>query len=99
METLKENFKKYGLSYTLIKRNDLLCIYGVSGIYTDKILHYEVIRIKMRNDKYGYREAIPSNEEFGKTKNTDCHFQKLEEAEAYFASWYAKLLLRDMIKV
>lgn len=90
---LKPTYGKHGLKYTLIKRNNLLCIYGVSGHYTDKILHYEVMLIRIRNDKYGYREAIPSDDEFGRTAN-DSHFQTLAEAEQYFTSWEARILIR-----
>jgi len=91
MEKLKESFRRHGLSYTLIKRNDKLCIYGVSGTYTDNILHFEVMLIRIRDDQYGHREGIPSDEEFGKSKR-DRHFQKLVEAEAYFARWTASLM-------
>ena len=97
MNTIKENFKRHGLSYTLIKRNDKLCIYGVSGTYTDKILHYEVMLIRIRNNEYGHREAIPSDEEFGRTAN-DLHFQTLEDAERYFASWEARMLITGTTK-
>ena len=50
----------------MIQRNDVVVLYGVSGTYTDEILHYEVCRIQIRNDKYGHREVLPSNEQFGK---------------------------------
>jgi len=101
MEALKEIFKRHGLSYTLIKRNDLLCIFGVFGTYIDNIVHYEVMHIRIRKDRFGHRESIPSDEEFGKTK-PDRHFQNLAEAEAYYTSWTAKLIQgvrEDMKKV
>jgi len=100
MEKLKENYRRKELSYTLQKRNDKLCIYGVSKTYTDKIAHYEVMAIRIRIDKYGNREAIPSNEEFGKSK-PDCHFQNLAEAEEYFDRWTAKLMqgVKEKVKV
>jgi hypothetical protein len=47
--------------------------------------------IRIRNDQYGKREAVPSDEEFGRTK-PDRHFQKLVEAEAYFATWTSNLI-------
>lgn len=75
----------------MIKRNDILCIYGVSGTYTDKILHYEVMLIRIRNDKFGHREVVPSDDEFGRTK-PDRHFQTLLDAEAYFTLWTSNLI-------
>jgi hypothetical protein len=98
MEKLKENFRRHGLSYILVKRDDDLAIFGVSGTYTDKIIHYEVILIRIRNDKFGYRETVPSDEEFGKSKS-DRHFQKSVEAEAYFVSWAANLMQEVKEKV
>ncbi len=95
--SIKESYKRHGLSYTLIKRNDLLCIYGVSGTYTDKIIHYEAMLIRIRKARsiagknLPETEAILSDEEFGKSK-PDRHFQKLVEAEAYFDSWTANLM-------
>jgi hypothetical protein len=91
MERLKGSLKRHDLRYKLLKRNYCLAIFGISGTFTDKILHYEVVIIRVRNDQYGHREVIPSDEEFGKTK-PDRHFQKLVEAEAYFASWIARLI-------
>jgi len=91
MEKLKKSFRKHGLSYTLLKRNDRLCIYGVSGTYTDKILHFEVMKIRIRNDQYGHREVIPSDEDFGRGK-LDRHFQNRDAAEAYFDRWTANLM-------
>ena len=66
---IKESFIKNHLPYTLIKRNDFVAIYGVGGTYTNKILHYEILQIHIRNDMYGYRKALPNNEEFGKDKS------------------------------
>ncbi len=91
MEILKKSFRRHGLSYVLIKRNSHIAIYGVSGTYTDKILHYEVINIRIRNDRYGLRESIPSDNEFGKAK-PDCHFQNMDQAMLYFDEWTTKLL-------
>jgi hypothetical protein len=91
MENLKLSFKRHGLRYSLLKRNDHLAVFGVSGTFTDIILHYEVVMLRIRADKYGHRVSIPSDEEFGKSK-LDRHFQKLAEAEAYFASWTARLM-------
>jgi len=66
MKRLKEHFKKNGLAYSLIQRNDVAALYGVSGNYTNNILHYEVCRIHIRSDKYGIREVLPTNEQFGR---------------------------------
>ena len=91
MEKLKETFKRHGLTYSLINRNDHLAIFGVSGTFTVDILHYEVVQIRIRDDQYGYRESVPSDEEFGKTK-PDRHFQKIDEALSYFDELTAKLM-------
>jgi len=66
IEKGKQSFMRHGLSYTLIKQNDIFCIFSVSGTYTDIILHYEVMGIRKRDDKFGCRETMPSDEEFGK---------------------------------
>jgi hypothetical protein len=42
MKLLKESFKLNGLQYTQLKRNDVVALYGISGTYTDEILHWEV---------------------------------------------------------
>ena len=91
MEKLKESFKRQGLRYSFLKRNDHLSVFGVSGTYTDKILHYEVMLIRIRDDQYGHREAIPSDDQFGKSKS-DRHFQNIDEALAYFDEWTANLM-------
>ena len=58
MKTLKESFRLNGLQYTLLKRNEVVALYGIGGTYTDKILHYEVDIIYTRKDKYGTSIAI-----------------------------------------
>jgi hypothetical protein len=82
---LKERFRLNGLQYTLLKRNDVVAIYGISGSYTDKILHYEVDIIYKRKDKYGEREAIPSNGQFGRDRSRCFANEKLA------LEWYDKL--------
>ena len=52
MKTLKTQFRLNGLPYTLIKRNDKVALYGIRGEFKDKILHWEVDIIYIRNDKY-----------------------------------------------
>jgi len=54
------------LPYTLLRRNEVVALYGIGGAYTDEILHWEVSKIYIRKDKYGAREALPSNEKFGR---------------------------------
>jgi hypothetical protein len=62
MKTLKTKFRMNGLSYTLLKRNDKVALYGIGGTYTDEILHWEVDKIYIRKDQFGERESIPTNE-------------------------------------
>jgi len=66
MKTLKTQFRMNGLPYTLLKRNEVVAMYGIGGTYTDEILHWEVDKIYIRKDKYGEREAIATNEQFGR---------------------------------
>jgi hypothetical protein len=73
METLKEAFKKNGLYFRMIDRNDRYVLYELT--YKDKIgsevVGYEVDRIRI--NKAGYRfgqhfpesESLPSNDQFG----------------------------------
>ena len=42
-----------GLPYTLLKRNELVAIYGIGGTYTDQIIHWEVDKIYIRKDNMG----------------------------------------------
>lgn len=91
MEKLKESFNRQKLRYTLLKRDEKLAIFGISGTFTESILHYEVVMIRIRDDQYGHRESVPSDEEFGKTK-LDQHFQKMDEALSYFDEWTVKLM-------
>ena len=82
MERLKTTFTKNELPYTLIQRNDVVALYGVAGTYTTDILHYEVCRIQQRDDQYGFREAIPSNEQFGREGSRA--IVKRQDAMEYF---------------
>ena len=82
MKTLKNQFNKNGLRYYLIQRNEVVAMYGISGTFTDNILHYEVCRIHIRNDQYGHREVLPSNEQFGKDGSMATNL--LHEAIKYF---------------
>ena len=91
MEKLKESFNRQNLRYTLLKRDEQLAIFGISGTFNYNILHYEVVMVRIRDDQYGHRESVPSDEEFGKTK-PDRHFQKIVEALTYFDEWTARLM-------
>jgi hypothetical protein len=78
MKTLKTQFRMNGLPYTLLKRNDKVPLYGIGGYYSDKIRHWEVDKIYIRKDKYGEREAIATNEQFGRDRSRCFMSEKLE---------------------
>jgi hypothetical protein len=82
MKLLKESFKLNDLQYTQLKRNDVVALYGICGTYTDEILHWEVSKIHTRNDRFGIREALPTNEKFGRDLSR-CYMDK-EKAYRYF---------------
>lgn len=82
MEKLNEKFKKNGLLYRLIRRNKHVALYAVSGSYTDKTIYYEVCKIHLRKDKWGIREALPSNEQFG--RDGSIAVIKIEDADCYY---------------
>jgi len=81
-EKSKKRFKRNGLPYTLLRRNEVVSLYGIVGTYTDRILHYEVSKIYIYNNKYGFRESIPSNERFGRDPSRS--FNDIESAKKYF---------------
>jgi len=89
MKQLKESFRLNGLPYTLLKRNDVVALYGIGGEYTDKILHYEVDDIYLRNDKYGIREHIAKNDDFGRDRSR-CYISE-NLAYKYFEKLTAEL--------
>ena len=82
MKTLKTHFRLNGLPYTLLKRNEVVALYGIGGTYTDKILHWEVDIIYIRKDKYGVREHIAKNDDFGRDRSR-C-FNNKDQALSYF---------------
>ncbi|HUX96163.1 MAG TPA: hypothetical protein VMV47_10565 [Bacteroidales bacterium] len=85
MKILKTQFRLNSLPYTLLKRNDKVALYGIGGTYTDEILHWEVDLIYIRKDKYGEREAIPSNGQFGRDRSRCFANEKLA------LEWFDKL--------
>ena len=89
MKELKTSFRLNGLPYTLLKRNEVVALYGIGGIYIDKVLHWEVCKIYIRKDQYGEREAIPTNEKFGRDPSR-C-FNNEESALRYFDELTVKL--------
>jgi hypothetical protein len=82
MKTLKTSFRLNGLPYILLKRNEVVALYGIGGTFTDKILHWEVCKIYIRKDQYGEREAIPTNEMFGRDPSRS--FNDIKSAPEYF---------------
>lgn len=82
MKRIKESFRLNGLQYTLIKRNENVALYGISGTYTDKVISYEVDIIYFRNDQYGEREAIATNEVFGRDRSRS--FNNEQKAQEYY---------------
>ena len=72
VETLKTEFNKNGLPYTLVKRNQYVAMYGIGGEYNPEVKHWEVCRIvkfpaqTMFGKQYPERERLPSNENFGR---------------------------------
>src|SRR5665648_924926 len=82
MKTLKTQFRLNGLPYTLLKRNDKVALYGIGGEFTDEILHWKVDIIYIRKDKYGEREHIAKNDDFGRDRSR-C-FNNKDQALSYF---------------
>ena len=96
MEKLKEKFNRYGLNYKLIKRNEFAALFGISGTYTDRITHYEVVKIHYRDDQYGQRESISDNAEFGRDGSRALNH--LKQAERYFQEFSEQLKSAQLIK-
>jgi hypothetical protein len=84
-----------GLPLTLIKRNEIVALYGIGGTYTDEILHYEVDIIYTRKDKYGEREAIAKNDDFGRDRSR-C-FNSKEQADKYYEELTAELMMERIL--
>jgi hypothetical protein len=82
MNKLKEQFRLNGLPYTLLKRNEVVAMYGIGGTYTDEISNYEVDVIYIRKDRFGERERIAKNDDFGRDRSR-CYIKK-DLADKYF---------------
>lgn len=90
MNKLKEKFRLNGLPYTLLKRNDVVALYGMGGTCTDEILHYEVDVIYIRKDRFGEREHIAKNDDFGRDRSR-CYKRK-NLANKYFDQLTTELM-------
>jgi len=82
MKTLEAIFRLNDLPYTLLKRNEVVALYGIGGTYTEEIIHYEVDVIYIRKDRFGEREHIAKNDDFGRDRSR-C-FNRRDLAEEYF---------------
>lgn len=98
MNALKIKFRINGLYYTLLKRNEVVALYGIGGTYTDGIHHWEVDKIYIRKDRYGKREGIAINEQFGRDLSR-CFMNEGKELK-YFDELTSRLnLLQGVPKV
>jgi len=79
----------------LLKRNEVVALYGIGGTYTDEILHYEVDIIYIRNDKYGEREHIAKNDDFGRDRSR-C-FNSKDLADRYFDKLTSELRMERIL--
>jgi hypothetical protein len=95
MNTLKEQFRLNGLPYTLLKRNDVVALYGIGDEFTDEILHWEVDIICIRKDQYGEREHIATNENFGIDRSR-C-FNSEAKALEYFDKLTSELMTERIL--
>jgi hypothetical protein len=95
MKILKTQFRMNELPYTLLKRNEVVALYGIGGTYTDEILHYEVDIIYIRKDKFGEREAIADNENFGRDRSK-CVMSK-DLAKGYFDKLTTELRMERIL--
>ena len=93
MKILKTHFRLNDLPYTLLKRNDKVALYGIGGEFTDEILHWEVDIIYIRKDKYGEREHIAKNDDFGRDRSR-C-FNSKDQAFSYFDKLTAELRMEQ----
>lgn len=89
-----------GLKYQIIKRNDHVAMYGISGTYTDEILHVEISKIYIneeciiRGKKYHRSESISNNTRFGLDHSRCLNYKNIDIAHEYF-EWFTKYLQAD----
>jgi hypothetical protein len=95
MKILKTQFRINELPYSLLKRNVVVALYGIGGTYTDEILRYEVDIIYIRKDKYGEREYIAKNDDFGRDRSR-C-FNSIGLAKDYFDKLTAELMIERIL--
>jgi hypothetical protein len=67
-------------------------MYGIGGTYTNEILHYEFDVIYFRKDRFGEREHIAKNDDFGKDRSR-CYRNK-GLADKYFDKLTTELMNR-----
>jgi hypothetical protein len=91
MKILKTQFRLNDLPYTLLKQNDNVAFYGIGGEFTDTILHWEVEIIYIRKDKYGEREHIAQNDDFG--RHLSRCFNSKDQAYKYLDKLTAELMM------
>lgn len=90
MKTLKEKFRLNGLPYALLKRNEVAAMYGICRGLTGEISHYEIDVIYFRKDRFGEREYIAKNDDFGRDRSR-C-FRKKDLAYKYFDKLTTELM-------
>ena len=88
MKKLKESFRLNGLPNTLL--NVMMLMHFMASVLNDKILHYEVDIIYIRKDKYGEREHIAKNDDFGRDRSK-CYINK-DLAYKYFDKFTTELI-------
>lgn len=88
IKQLPETFRKNGLDYRLVMRNDKVALYelkfdgGCVGWEVARIYHQEAILLNNHLIKEG--EVLPGNEKFGTEGSRAFHRDSRKKAEAYF---------------
>jgi hypothetical protein len=88
METLSEQFRKNGLDYCLVNRNEHVALYELD--YDGECVGWEVSRIYQQQAStfagrnYREGEVLPSNEKFGPDGSKAFHADGKAKAELYF---------------
>jgi hypothetical protein len=97
MKKLQMTFRKNGLNYTLLKRNDKVALFeldfGVSGYEVSRIHHQPESVICGRTIEAG--EVLASNEVFGSEGSKAFSSSGKKRAETYFDALTASLNLPD----